>query len=72
MTEQGEHLNYEHQRFFLNRTAHGGGTNPVPTNFDLMFYDFRKLLPHLTEAGKTEFQEWLNKERQKDQRYYNR
>ena len=55
VTEQGEHINYEHQRFFLNRTAHGGGTNPVPKNFNLMFRTSESSFPHLTEAGETEF-----------------
>ena len=70
VTEQGEHINCEHQRFFLNRTAHGGGTNPVPKNFNLMFRTSESSFPHLTEAGETESQEWLNQERHKDQRYF--
>ena len=42
--EQGEHLHYAHQRFFLNRTSHGGGKSTVATNLQLLQSDFRKLV----------------------------
>ena len=70
VTEQGEHLNYEHQRFYLNCTAHGGGVNHSPTNLELLFYDFRKMLPHLTVDGKTEYTAWLEEEKENNQRYF--
>ena len=67
-TEQGEHLNYSHQRHYLSCTSHGGGRVPTSTNYELLFFDFRKLLPYLTDDGKTHLQQLIatEKELQRD------
>ena len=62
VTEQGTHLNFEHQQFYLNCTAHGGGLNHSPTNLELLFDDLRKLLTHLTEEGRTDYSTCLGTE----------
>lgn len=67
-SEQGEHLHYSHNRFYLNCTSHGGGKGSKPEPLQLIMFDFRRLVKMIPDTAIGRYQDWLA-EAEERQRY---